>query len=378
MDKRVFYLDNTATAPMLPEVKEKAIEFLDANYFNPSAVYAPSVDIKREIETSRKIILDALGSIDGDLIFTGSATEANNMAVFSQRNKGKLLFGSGEHPSVKECAKELIKRGYEVEFIPLDQTGHIDLIKFSQMLTNDVSFVSVQHVSNETGAINDVNFIAKKLKELNPKIIFHTDGVQAYAKLKYNVADLDVDYYVVSGHKIGASKGIGALYHKKKARVNALVFGGGQEKGLRSGTENVFAIISFGLATSICQKKIKESYQIVEQRKNQLLEQFKKVGFDYKINGGEPCVPHIMSIRLVEGIRGETLVHALENRGVYVSTGSACSANKNFNATLEAMNVDKDQILSSVRISLDAESDFDAQIIAQRIKEEASKLVGKK
>ena len=378
MDK-IYYLDSTATQPMLKEVKEEVVKFLDQEYFNPSAVYAPSVDVKRKIENARKIILDALGSVDGSLVFTSSATEANNMVIFSQKNKNKkCLFGMGEHSSVRECALELQKRGFVVEFIPLDQTGHIDLLAFKQMMSEDVGFVSIQHVSNETGAINDIQKLVKIARRVNPNVVVHADGVQAFMRFEYSVADLDVDFYTISGHKIGASKGVGALYVKKGAKIQPLIFGGGQEKGLRSGTENVFTIISFGLATEINRRDLKKNCQNVAAKKEKLLSEFKKQGLNYKLNSFEPCVPHIMSICLKEGIRGETLVHALEPNGVYISTGSACSATRNMNRTLEAMGVSQDIILSSVRISLSPYIDIDEDKVAEICKREIDKLIGKK
>lgn len=377
--EKIYYLDNTATEPMLDEVRKQALDFLDKQYFNPSAVYAPSVDVKRKIENARQIILDALGSVDGSLIFTGSATESNNMVVFAQKNKNKkCLFGMGEHPSVRECALELQKKGFSVDFIPLDRTGHIDLLAFRQMMSEDVGFISVQHVSNETGAINDIQKLVKIARRVNPNVLVHSDGVQAFMKFEYSVADLDVDFYTISGHKIGASKGVGALYVKKGAKIQPLIYGGGQEKGLRSGTENVFAISSFGLATEINKRDLKKNYQIVKDLKENLLNEFLKQGLNYKLNSYEPCVPHIMSICLKEGIRGETLVHALEPRGVYISTGSACSATKNMNRTLESMGVNESQILSSVRISFSPYMECDASVVAEICKNEIDKLIGKK
>lgn len=374
----VFYLDNAATTQMFDEVKNRASKFLYDDFFNPSAVYRQSVNIKREIEEARRFLLDCLGSLNDDrLIFTGSATEANNMVIFSQRNGAnkKFLFGAGEHPSVLECAKELKNRGFNVEFIPLEKSGRVDEQKYKQMLNSDVAFISIQHVSNETGAINNIKKLVSYAKKANKDVKFHSDGVQAFMKLPIDVSDLGVDYYTISAHKIGGAKGVGALFVKKGARINPLVFGGGQENSLRSGTENVFGIMSFKYSAQIMKKDQKQNYEKVSQMRKELLNAFDANGIDYVVHG-EMGVPHTMNVVLEKTIRGETLVHALENRGVLISTGSACSATKHYNATLESMGIPAGEILSSVRISISPYMAFDAGVIAKIIKEEIDGLKG--
>lgn len=376
--ERIFYLDNAATTKLFDEVKERASKFLCEDFFNPSAVYKQSVDVKREVENARGFLLDCLGaSHDDKLIFTGSATEANNTVIFSQRNfAGKrYLFGAGEHPSVKECAKQLEMKGYKVEFIPLDKSGRVDEEKFKQMLGSDVAFVSVQHVSNETGAVNNIKKLVTLAKRANKDVKFHSDGVQAFMKFPIDVTDIGVDYYTISAHKIGGMKGVGALYVKKGTKVNTLIFGGGQENGLRSGTENVFGIASFAYAAEKMRKEQKQNFEKVKKMREELLLAFKENGIEYVIHG-ESGVPHTMNIMLEKSIRGETLVHALEKRGVLLSTGSACSATKHFNSTLEAMGVPNSEILASVRISISPYMDFDAKLIAKIVKEEIDKLKG--
>lgn len=376
--ERIFYLDNAATTKMFDDVKEKSSKFLNVDFYNPSAVYKQSVDVKREVENSRNKLLDFLGGLSDDkLIFTGSATEANNMVIFSQRNFAgkKYLFGAGEHPSVKECAKELEKRGYNVLFVPLDKSGRIDEEKYKQMLDSNVVFVSVQHVSNETGAVNNIKRLVSLAKKANPNVKFHSDGVQAFMKFPIDVQDLGVDYYTISAHKIGGAKGVGALYVKKGSKISPVVFGGGQEDGLRSGTENVFGIVSFALAAEKMNADMKQNFQKVSKMREELLSELSKVGVNYVVHG-ESGVPHTMNIMLEKSIRGETLVHALERRGVLLSTGSACSATKHLNSTLEAMGVPNSEILASERISIGAYMDFDAKLIAKIIKEEIDKLKG--
>lgn len=376
--ERIFYLDNAATTKMFDDVKEKSSKFLNVDFYNPSAVYKQSVDVRREVENSRNKLLDFLGGLSDDkLIFTGSATEANNMVIFSQRNFAgkKYLFGAGEHPSVKECAKELEKRGYNVLFVPLDKSGRIDEEKYKQMLDSNVVFVSVQHVSNETGAVNNIKRLVSLAKKANPNVKFHSDGVQAFMKFPIDVQDLGVDYYTISAHKIGGAKGVGALYVKKGSKISPVVFGGGQEDGLRSGTENVFGIVSFALAAEKMNADMKQNFEKVSKMREELLSELSKVGVNYVVHG-ESGVPHTMNIMLEKSIRGETLVHALERRGILLSTGSACSATKHLNSTLEAMGVPNSEILASERISIGAYMDFDAKLIAKIIREEIDKLKG--
>jgi len=195
-------------------------------------------------------------------------------------------------------------------------------------------------------------------------------------KFKYSLIDLDVDFYTISAHKIYGPKGIGGLYIKKGLKVKPLVFGGGQENGLRSGTENVFGIVAFRLCVDRLLKEIDENYNKVLKMKASLLNELKILNIYYRIHG-ENCIPHTLNISLSAKVRGETLVHALENRGVFVSTGSACSANKHYNATLESMEINKNEILSTVRISFSPYMYFDGKEIANIIKEELNKLEGR-
>ena len=373
-----FYLDNAATTKMFEDVFENTKEYAVNNFYNPSAVYLPSVEVKRKVAKNKKTILDSLLG-DGELFFTGSATEANNTVIFSQKNinNKKFVFGMGEHPSVFECAKELEKRGYNVEYVPLSSNGEVDLEEYRKIVEQgDVKFISIQHVSNETGAINPIKKLVKLARKYNRDVLFHSDGVQAFMKFPFSLLDLDVDYYTISAHKVCGPKGVGALYVKKGAKINPLIFGGGQEDGLRSGTENVFGIISFGLCVEKNLKDREKNYELVSQMRNGFLNELKAINIDYKVysNG----VPHILSVCLNTKVRGETLVHALEKKRVYISTGSACSSTKHMNRTLEAMGVDKNEILCANRISFSPYMDFDAKKVALIIQEELKKLEDRK
>lgn len=370
---RRFYLDNAATTQMISDATREATKYLSDEFYNPNAIYDQAIKVRRVIDDARSDILSALGG-QGRLIFTGSATEANNMACFSIKNfKGKVfLFGAGEHPSVSECAKELLSRGAEVQFVPLNETGSVDIEKYKSLLTSKVAFISIQHVSNETGAVNDIERLVKLAKKVNPDVIFHSDGVQAFLKMEYSVDALGVDMYTVSAHKVNGPKGIGALYVRKGLNVSRLIFGGGQEDGLRSGTENVFNIVGFKEAVNYNKERIASNHAELKRRRDELLSGLNDNKVKYQING--EGLPSIMSIWFDQSVRGETLLHALERRGIYVSTGSACSANKHFNATLEAMGKSKEIMLASIRISLSPYLDFDGKEIAKIMAEEIQKI----
>lgn len=373
-----YYLDNAATTKVFDEIVKDLTYVYNEKFYNPSSVYKEAVEIKKEIELARTNLLACLGDKSGNLIFTGSATEANNMVVLSNKNlKGKrFLFGAGEHPSVKNSALELKNLGYNVQFIPLESSGRVNEIEFAKMLGKDVAFVSIQHVSNETGAFNNISKLVKLAKRANDKLLFHSDGVQAFMKLSYNIQNLGVDYYTISAHKIGGPKGVGALYIKNGVKIPTFIFGGGQEYGYRSGTENVFGMLAFSKAASICYRDLEKNRQIIAQHRNDLLSELKNLGIEYSVNGDSEGM-HILSICLSEKVRGETLLYALSSRGVLVSTGSACSAGKHMNTTLEAMGVCRNKILSSIRISFSAYMDFDAKVVCKIIKEELIKLEDK-
>ena len=378
MEETIYYLDNAATTQMFADVFDNVSKYYLTKFYNPSSVYYKAVEVKKDLESARKSILNCLGTSDGDLYFTGSATEANNMVVFSQRNlKGKkFLFGAGEHPSVLECAKELQKKGYDVKYLPLTKDGIIDIEKYKEIISfGDIAFISVQHVSNETGAINPISKLVKLARKYNREVLFHSDGVQAFGKLDLSVLDLDVDYYTISAHKIYGPKGVGGLYVKNGVKINPIIFGGGQEFGVRSGTENVFGIMAFKYCAERVAKDIKINHERVAQMRKSLLNEINASGINFVVHGDG--VPHTMNICFSKKVRGETLVHALEKRNIFMSTGSACSSTKNYNVTLEAMGISADEILSSVRISFSPYMEFNAKIIAKVIVEELKKLEDK-
>lgn len=351
------FFDNASTTKIMPEIAEELVCFNNDYYFNPSALYyhlhRMGEQNKPTLENMRQSILKCLGGDNGKLIFTGSATEASNLAIFGsvKKNTRKILVSMGEHPSVYNSALELKNRGFDVEFVNLDKTGKVDIDDFEKKMTEDVDFVSIMHVSNETGAINDIARLVSIAKDVNPKVIFHCDGVQAFGKINVNVDDLGVDMYTISAHKIYGSKGVGALYVKNKVSLKPIIFGGGQESGLRSGTENLIGIYTLYRASQIVTKNLDENYNKSLNLKNLFLQKLAKTNLKYALHSFEDNSPYIVSVSF-EKCRAETLLNMLgDYDNIYVGNGSACSSKKMGNRVLESMGVSKSDIEGNLRIS---------------------------
>ncbi len=361
----MIFLDNASTT----KVYEKSLEVYNTaslnDFYNPGALYNLGSKNYKSINESKINFLKYLGATSNDkIIFTSGATESNNMAIMgSIKNKNaKLLFSLGEHPAVYNVAKNLESLGYNVEYIKLIENGEIDYDDFVNKIDDKVAFVSIMHVNNETGAVNDIEKLVKYAKSINPKIIFHSDGVQAFGKIDVNVNRLGVDLYTISGHKIHAPRGIGALFCKNGINLKPIIFGGGQENGLRSGTENYPAIKAFDKSAEIILKNRMENFNHVKKLselfKQELLALVPNVVFN-----GENKSPYIVSFSL-PGSRAETLLHMLDDKGVLLSNGSACSTKKLGNRILQAMGVSNSLIEGSLRVSFSEENSIDEIKIA--------------
>lgn len=350
-EKNMFF-DNASTTKIDGEIFDELKEINNENFYNPGALYKGGLNVKYMLEDMRKSILVSLGGCDGKLIFTGSATEANNMALFGslKKNTRKILVSMGEHPSVYNCALEIKNRGYNVEFVSLGKDGKVDIQDFESKMTSDVDIVSIMHVSNETGAINDVSALVEIAKGVNPKVVFHCDGVQAFGKIDVDVENLDVDMYTISAHKIHGCKGVGALYIKKGLNVKPIIFGGGQEENLRSGTENILGIYTLARASKIaCENRLK-NYQIVSELKKYFLNKLNEKNLKYSLHSMKENSPYIVSLSF-ENCRAETLLNMLSDRDIYIGNGSACSSSKRNNRVLENMGVGGSEIEGNLRIS---------------------------
>lgn len=355
----MIYLDNAATTKMYDEALRVLTEANEKRWFNASALYKEASEESKTIRRARETLLGALKAGDGELYFLSGGTEADNTALFCTRKaKGsRVIVSEGEHDAVINPAKVLKEQGYDVVFAPIKSDGGVDEEKFAALLTPGVSLVSVMHVSNETGAVNDIAKLSAMTKRAAPKAVFHSDGVQAFGKIKVNLRSLGADLYTVSGHKIHGPKGIGALYVAKGTPVKPLVFGGGQEKGFRSGTENGPAIEAFAAAAERTMRNFEEDCSKKRRYLEYLREGLENRVPDVKIiTDTERSAPHILTVAF-GGVRGEVLLHALEERGILVGVGSACSSHREsrFKSLLGLDEAHRDGI---VRFSVSAFNDF--------------------
>lgn len=355
----MIYLDNAATTKMYDEALRVLTEANEKRWFNASALYKEASEESKTIRRARETLLGALKAGDGELYFLSGGTEADNTALFCTRKaKGsRVIVSEGEHDAVINPAKVLKEQGYDVVFAPIKSDGGVDEEKFAALLTPDVSLVSMMHVSNETGAVNDIAKLSAMTRRAAPKAVFHSDGVQAFGKIKVNLRSLGADLYTVSGHKIHGPKGIGALYVAKGAPVKPLVFGGGQEKGFRSGTENGPAIEAFAAAAERTMRNFEEDCSKKRRYLEYLREGLENGVPDVKIiTDTERSAPHILTVAF-GGVRGEVLLHALEERGILVGVGSACSSHREsrFKSLLGLDEAHRDGI---VRFSVSAFNDF--------------------
>lgn len=364
------YFDNASTTRVAKEVIDEYMLATEA-FYNPSALTLESNNVKQEIENARENIIKYLyGKPKSRLLFTSCATESNNAVLRSciKRKDKKHIITAGEHSSIYNTAKQMISEGYNIDICPIKEDGTVDEDVLYSMIDNQTVFVSIIHVSNETGAINDIKAITKKLKSIKPDIIVHSDGVQALHKFDINLTDLGVDYYTISSHKINGVKGIAGLYIAPNVHFSPLIIGGGQEFGLRGGTENYPAVKAFEKAIYLPNIE----YKKMEELKNALLN---NLSVPYKLISKDSCVPNIISIAF-EGVRGETLLHLLDDLGFIVGTGSACNSKDTTNRVLNEMRVDKKLALGNIRISFEQNAEVqDVIALANAINECVSKYL---
>ncbi|MBQ9790662.1 MAG: cysteine desulfurase [Clostridia bacterium] len=371
----MIYLDNAATTQCLDGVVDVMNNYLKHDYFNASSVYAPAVKVRRDVENARNELLDMVFASNHKLLFVSCATEANNTIFESAtlRSGDKIIVSAGEHPSVFECAKQFQNNGVEVCVVDLLPSGEIDEEDFARKMDRRVKLVSVMMVSNETGAVNNIKRICKIAKKVNPRVLVATDGVQAFGKIDVCVDDLGVDFFVMSAHKIHGPKGIGALVYRKDIHISPLLWGGGQENGLRSGTENVAGIMGFFEAAKLSMKNQKSNFEKVQKIRDEFIDEFQNSGVKFSVNGNGS--PFILSLSF-DGIRGEVLLHALEEHEILVSTGSACSSKHSDNRILSAMGKSQAEVLGNVRISFNAHDAYDVKNIVKIFASTIEKLKG--
>lgn len=352
------YLDNSATTRCLDSVAGLMIKIMCEDYGNPSSMHNKGVQAEQYLRYARTTIARNLKVNEKEIYFTSGGTESDNLALIgtaiaNQRAGRHLITTCIEHPAVLQPMKYLENMGFEVTYLPVDKKGRVSTESLRQALRPDTILVSMMHTNNEIGSLQPVEEASQIVKSFNSAIVFHVDGVQGYGKYRILPKKMGIDLLSVSGHKIHGPKGVGFLYVNERVKITPVIFGGGQQKGLRSGTENVPGIA--GLA-----KAVEEVYANLDEDTERMrgLKEYFIAGIqglqDIQINGstGMDSSPHIISIS-IRGIRSEVLLHALEERGIYVSAGSACASNKPaYSATLKAMGVEKELLDSTLRFSL--------------------------
>lgn len=352
------YFDNSATTKVLDCVKDAVVDAMCVNYGNAAAKHRKGVEAENLIREAKKAIADTLKVQEKEILFTSGGTESNNTALIgtalANRRAGKHLITTGvEHPSIYNTMSFLEEMGFEVTYLPVDHLGHISLEDLEKAIREDTILVSVMYVNNEVGAVEPIEAISQCIKKKNPKTLFHVDAIQAYGKYKIRPKKQGIDLLSVSGHKIHAPKGVGFLYIRDGVKIRPILFGGGQQKGMRSGTENVPGCVGLGVAAREAYKDFDARIEKLYTLREHLIAGLKPIG-GVTINGSEDRTnaPQIVSASF-EGVRSEVLLHALEDKGVYVSSGSACSSNHpGISGTLKGIGVKKELLDSTIRFSL--------------------------
>ena len=372
--KPVVYLDNSATTRPSDAVVAAMLNVLRENWHNPSALYQPAMQAEKMMTAAREACLKAAGAAGHKLVFTASGTEADNLAILgflrTVKKPGRVLLFSAEHPAVLNCQQEIERMGHRVQHVPVTRTGVCDLAGLEAMLGEDVLLIALMQVNNEVGAIQPIGEVVKLRDRLCPKAAIHVDGVQGFLRVPLNFGKLGIQSYAFSGHKIHASKGVGGLILRREHRVAPIVFGGGQENDLRSGTENVPGIVGLGEAVRTYPA---EGCAHMAAMKRRLWEGLKEAVPAAKLNGPElddpASAPHVLNVSL-QPVRSQTMLFALEGDGVYVSAGSACAAHKQkVSGVLTAMGLTTAEADCALRFSLCpdvTESDIDYTITTVR------------
>lgn len=349
------YLDNSATTKPYDEVVEAVAYNMKNIYGNPSAVHILGIRAEQKLNECRETISRTINCSKDEIIFTSGGSESNNFALKAFLKKDSHIVTSViEHSSIINTCRELEKEGVRVTYLNVDKKGKIDLKELESCLNKDTTLVSIMHVNNEMGAVQDIENIGRIIKDKAPRAKFHVDAVQSYGKLKIDTKKFNIDILSVSGHKIHGPRGIGFCYVRKGLVPKALIQGGGQEKGYRAGTENVAAASGLAVAAEIMYKNMDKNSKKVQETKDYFIEKLKSLE-QYIVNSPqeEGFSPYILNVSF-KGVRGEVLLHALENKGVYVSTGSACSSkSKKYSRILQAIEVDEEYIEGSIRFSFD-------------------------
>lgn len=354
------YLDNSATTRVFPQVAELMTKIMCEDYGNPSSLHKKGVEAEQYLREARETLARIMKVSEKEILFTSGGTESDNMALrgcvkANSRRGNHIITTQVEHPAILNTAAYLESEGYRVTYLPVDESGRIRLEDLHRAMTPETVLVSIMHTNNEVGARQPIEEAGSLIKQMNPQTLFHVDAVQGFGKAKIYPKKLHVDLMSVSSHKIHGPKGVGFLYIGDKVKIQPILFGGGQQQNLRSGTDNVPGIAGMAKAAQMMYENLDEDIARLYRLKKLFIEEVSKIdGIQVNglINGGiDGTAPHIVSVS-IEGVRSEVLLHALEDKGIFVSAGSACSAHKpQPSATLKAMGLNKELLGSTLRFS---------------------------
>ncbi|MBR1440462.1 MAG: cysteine desulfurase [Lachnospiraceae bacterium] len=372
------YLDNSATTRVYPEAAELMTKVMLEDYGNPSSMHRLGVDAEKYIKTAREQIAATLKASEKEILFTSCGTESDNLAILGyaaahKREGHHLITTKIEHPAILNTMEHLEKEGYEVTYLDVDHEGRISLTQLRDSIREDTLLVSIMHTNNEIGALQPIEEAGALIKKCNSKTVFHVDAVQGYGKNRIIPKKMGIDMLSASGHKIHGPKGIGFLYVKNGIRLQPILFGGGQQGGLRSGTEAVPSIAGLGLASAKINEGLEQERETLYSLRDGFVKDLLTIP-DVIINGreGHETAPHIVSASFRD-VRAEVLLHALEDKGIYVSSGSACASNHpQTSATLLAIGVEQALLDSTIRFSFSVfttkeELDYTVQVLKELI-----------
>lgn len=351
------YLDNSATTRCFDDVAALMTQVMCRDYGNPSSLHLKGVQAETYIRYAKETIAKALKVNEKEIYFTSGGTESDNIALIgsalaNHRAGRRLITTEVEHPGIMQAMKHLEEQGFHVTYLPVDENGIISLEDLRRAMTKDTILVSIMHTNNEIGALQPIEEAGALIKKVNPGALFHVDAVQGFGKFRIYPKKMNIDMLSASGHKIHGPKGVGFLYIQENVKIKPIIFGGGQQNGIRSGTENVPGIAGLGKAVETIYTDLEAEVNMLYSLKQLFVDGITKLE-NVTVNGltGRDSAPHVVSVS-VRGIRSEVLLHALEDRGIYVSAGSACSARKpQPSATLKAIGLEKELMESTLRFS---------------------------
>jgi cysteine desulfurase len=373
------YLDNSATTKVSDEVLKEMLPYLKDEFGNPSTLYSIGRESKKALEEARQRVADAINAKKDEIYFTSGGSESDNLAIkgiaFKLQKKGKHIITSEiEHPAVKETLHFLESLDFKVTYLPVYENGIIKIEDLKEAITSETILITIMHGNNEIGTLQPIEEIGKIAHENG--ILFHTDAVQTFGKVEIDVERQNIDLLSLSSHKINGPKGVGAIYIKKGVRLIPLIHGGGQEKGIRSGTENVAGIVGFGKAAELSCSQLKEHAEKLSKITNELIEKvLSRIPESYLNGDRTQRLPNVVNFRFT-AIEGESLILLLDSKGYQASTGSACSSNTlEASPVLTALGLDPVNVHGSLRISLAPESDeFDVDEFVNVLSEAVKRL----